>query len=334
MTSQPSTNDALALFRVSSARHLTRLYHISKTRSIDLLHIDGFHTYDVVSHDFKFWFPKLSPNAVILFHDTNVRENNFGVFRLWSEIASGRLHFNFQHGHGLGVLGLGHNYSNALRVFFDANVDSRLGSSVREIFASLGLSARLLCERSALDQVLSERDREVGGLRAALIERDHAVVDRDGQIASLNRVVVERDGQIANLRDEVAHVMIVKDREICTVHQELDQILHSRSWRVTAALRKVAMTTKRVVRLPRVTFLGKIADFLGFGLTSFSFEIVPFLTQIITLPVTRMCRIPAWIRRGTICFMGGGNTETPRPRSAHLSIYSTTLMLRGLASTL
>src|ERR1035437_8421569 len=325
-------------------------------RSIDLLHIDGFHTYDSVRHDFESWFPKLSPNAVILFHDTNVRENNFGVYRLWSEIASGRLHFNFQHGHGLGVLGLGHNYSNALRVFFDANIDSGLGSSVREIFASLGRSARVVesdrqianlnqavVERDgqianlnraivkhdgqianlnqavvkrdgqidSLNQAVVKRDGQIANLNQAVVERDgqianlnqvvvkrdgqvanlnravvkhdgqianlneavvkrdgqidslnQAVVKRDGQIANLNQAVVKRDGQIANLRDKAAYIVIEKDREICTVQQELDQILHSRSWRVTAPLRKVVMTTMQVVRLPRVTFLGIIAYFL------------------------------------------------------------------------
>jgi cephalosporin hydroxylase len=71
--------------------------------SIDLLHIDGTHTYDDVKADFESWLPKLSPNGIVLLHDVILRDRGFGVWKLWEEIAREDNSFLFEFGYGLGV---------------------------------------------------------------------------------------------------------------------------------------------------------------------------------------------------------------------------------------
>ncbi len=104
--------------------------------TIDLLHIDGTHTYDAARQDFENWLPKLSDRAVVLFHDTNERRDDFGVWRLWAEFRKRYAGFEFLHGHGLGVLAIGADVPPAI-----AHLTALEGQTVavlRERFRQLG----------------------------------------------------------------------------------------------------------------------------------------------------------------------------------------------------
>ena len=79
--------------------------HQFSDSSIDLLHIDGLHTYEAVSNDFRTWYPKVKPGGIIMIHDIAVRHVDFGVWRLWNELTTEFAQtFSFNHWWGLGVL--------------------------------------------------------------------------------------------------------------------------------------------------------------------------------------------------------------------------------------
>jgi hypothetical protein len=75
-----------------------------KDCSIDLLHIDGYHTYEAVKNDFQQWYPKVKEGGIILFHDISAKQADFGVWKFWEEIEQEYQTFQFTHSWGLGIL--------------------------------------------------------------------------------------------------------------------------------------------------------------------------------------------------------------------------------------
>jgi len=131
--------------------------------SIDLLHVDGYHTYEAVQHDYSTWKAKLSRRGVILFHDTTIRERGFGVWRLWQELCRDHAHFEFLHGSGLGVLVVGEEAPDAvLRL---ARLPETRADSVRKFYWAL---AQSLVLSHRLRAFTAEKTAELALVRAEL----------------------------------------------------------------------------------------------------------------------------------------------------------------------
>ncbi len=86
-----------------------------ENESIDMLHIDGLHSFEAVKEDYETWKPKLTKNSVVLFHDTNEYQSDFGVWDLFDRVrGQASASFDFKHTHGLGVMAFGDKNENPI----------------------------------------------------------------------------------------------------------------------------------------------------------------------------------------------------------------------------
>lgn len=175
--------------------------------SIDLLHIDGLHTYEAVKHDFETWLPKMSTQGVVLFHDTVVKYSDFGVWQLWDELLNQYPGFGFSHSYGLGVLAVGDQAPEWINEICSLSPDLlEIWKKKYEFYGRAILSHSYQRQIENFKRLLEQKDVEICTLKEQLENVSDELGQRQKELVIAQMTVNRRDTRLAALTSQIESI--------------------------------------------------------------------------------------------------------------------------------
>ena len=167
--------------------------------SIDILHIDGGHTFEDVEHDFTTWLPKVKENGIVLFHDVYSPIDQ-GSCDHWEKTKKEYdCYFDFTHSCGLGIL-----FPKG-RYWYDRLEEAGFFKCYKDLYFYRSKYKYTQERFDELKGLYEERYRAIEQQSKMIDERDERiaaderlVAEKDAAIASQTKLIEERDATIAS----------------------------------------------------------------------------------------------------------------------------------------
>lgn len=189
----------ITLLRMYFSEALTQF----KPKSVDVLHIDGFHDYDAVKEDFTTWRNRVKDDGIILLHDVGTG-CGYGSEKFWNELqAEYEFTMLFDYSWGLGVICLSkERYEQLIKL-----VDSK----------------NYIAEENRRQEVLND---QLAKLYYKNIDLNKYIVDleewnkqKDGYLQGWEEVVAGKDSYIEELQKQLIDYKKAVDEESKVIEQ-------------------------------------------------------------------------------------------------------------------